>query len=462
MTSIFDMALRIYGGEINGSLQIQPFIAVGNVPDEFRPMLPTIVDEQQVWMITHAQNYTLYTTLSKRCYTSDGQPGQTLICLFLPPQKRLADGNSPLGLLDAIMDCWVVQALRDGRLPKAPAENIPFVELLKKYRLEDRPKALLLPVMQGMLPAAFCVQSRTQLDALMRHSRYPELSAVGCLELGFSCNSTIVLNMNGGASQTRKKIEENRKMKPKPPIQNFSEKEDDIGGMPLNHEIINVNRPNIAKKIMIIVAIVLGVAFGMVALFIFDRQEKDDMKEVVEAVEDSVFPVQKRQSFADLDNEQMEVEEAELSKLKQDEGNDEEKVSNSEVVKIRERETKKMKEEEDRKKLEEKKRREEEEARKKKEQIDQLWQSKVQEESRKCPTQLRAGVRISSLAYTAKTVTCTIVYEELSIYNLDSDDREVLSSDKNSVATKYKAMIDIPPHVQMIVVQKDRVGRVIN
>lgn len=203
MIIIHKLSLRIYGGAQNGALCEQPFVAVGDIPQEFVPKPPVLVDEQQVWMITHAQNYTLYTLSSKRCFTTDGQPGRILICLFLPPQKRLADGKSPLALLDSLMDCFMVQALRDGNLPTAPVDNAQFGSLLGECRLEERPMPL--PIMQGHESASFCVGNRTQLDALMRHSRYPVLSTVGRLELGFDCESNVSLNTSGGHEKPKAK-----------------------------------------------------------------------------------------------------------------------------------------------------------------------------------------------------------------------------------------------------------------
>ena len=195
MITVQNISFRIYGGSVNGGLYWQPFVAVGDVPQEFVPKPPVLVNEQQVWMITHAQNYTLYTICSKRCYTQDGQQGLMLISLFLPPQQRLADGKSPLDLLGLLMDCFAVHAIRDGKLPEGPVNNAPFVLLLEEFRLEKRP--MLLPIMQGQEPAAFCLKSKAQLDALMRHSRYPVLANVGRLELGFECESTISLNTSG-------------------------------------------------------------------------------------------------------------------------------------------------------------------------------------------------------------------------------------------------------------------------
>ncbi|MGN0282454.1 MAG: hypothetical protein ACI4B3_09165 [Prevotella sp.] len=51
MATIINLALRIYGGASECSLAKQPFVSVGNVPQKFHPMPPTLVGERQVWMI---------------------------------------------------------------------------------------------------------------------------------------------------------------------------------------------------------------------------------------------------------------------------------------------------------------------------------------------------------------------------------------------------------------------------
>lgn len=198
MQTVETLALRIYGGPLGTGLNPQALVAVGSVPDNFRPMPPTIVDESQSWMITHAQGYTSYAMYSKDgIFAADGLPGQLMIYLFLPTMKRLADGKTALGLFDSIYDNFCIQNMAGGRLPVTAVDSSPYTMLLKRYRLEDRP--MQLPVMSGHEPAAFCVENRAQLDALMRHSRYNELQGVGRLELGLHCRSTITLNVKGAA-----------------------------------------------------------------------------------------------------------------------------------------------------------------------------------------------------------------------------------------------------------------------
>lgn len=198
MQTVETLALRIYGGPLEAGLNPQALVAVGSIPDNFRPMPPTIVDESQSWMITHAQGYTSYAMYSKdNIFAADGLPGQLMIYLFLPTMKRLADGKTALGLFDSIYDNFCIQNMVGGRLPATPVDSSTYTMLLKRYRLEDRP--MQLPVMSGHEPAAYCVENRAQLDALMRHSRYNELQGVGRLELGMHCRSTITLNVKGAA-----------------------------------------------------------------------------------------------------------------------------------------------------------------------------------------------------------------------------------------------------------------------
>ena len=196
MQTVETLALRIYGGPLGAGLNPQALVAVGSIPDNFRPMPPTIVDESQSWMITHAQGYTSYAMYSKDgIFAADGLPGQLMIYLFLPTMKRLADGKTALGLFDSIYDNFCIQNMVGGHLPVTEVDSSPYTMLLKRYRLEDRP--MQLPVMSGHEPAAYCVENRAQLDALMRHSRYNELQGVGRLELGLHCRSTIMLNVKG-------------------------------------------------------------------------------------------------------------------------------------------------------------------------------------------------------------------------------------------------------------------------
>lgn len=278
---ISNIALRIYGGAIDKGLDAEPIMAVGNIPKEFCPILPTLVDEQQVWIITHAQAYTLYATSSKRCHTIDDQPGLMLICLFFPPQKRMADGNSPLALLDEIIDMFSVQGLRDGKLPNMPIDNAPFKSLLAKYRLEDRPVSL--PIMQGHSPASLCVNSKNQLDALMRHSRYEILASVGCLELGFKCKSSISLK----PSAKKPKKDEASKVQPNPLMSKetiANSVSSNTGGLPLDDDPDEKQPKSWGKKLLKVVALIIGILFSLFAALVVIGMILNDSNNKEEAI----------------------------------------------------------------------------------------------------------------------------------------------------------------------------------
>lgn len=309
MATIISLALRVYGGTSEGSLAKQSFVSVGNVPQEFHPMPPTLVDEQQVWMITHAQDYTLYTISSKRCRTADDLPGQILICLFLPPQKRLADGHSPLGLLDSLMDIFVVQALRGGRLPNAPIDGSPFKSLLDKYRLEERPMPL--PIMGGHEPCSFCVESKAQLDAIMRHSRYPILSSVGRLELGFQCKSSIALIKQAPSKtpnpSSRKVLKQEREN------HNNSKSKVVSGGLPLDDSPIIIKQTTWYKRLLKVASIFIGVIFGLfVLLGVIGMFMDDDNSQVAEEDVSSVG-IPNEIAIAEQRNEELEDDKLHLA-----------------------------------------------------------------------------------------------------------------------------------------------------
>lgn len=212
------MSLRIYGGGLSAGFDASPLVSVGTIPIGYVPMPPIIVDEELSWMISHTQSHTVYHLYSRNCRTTMGEAGQLLACLFLPAQKRLAENASPLGLLNSVFDFFSIHVMQGENLPDVAADPSPFIALLKRYPLEERP--LPLPVMGGRGSVAFCVSNLTQLDALMRHSRYPVLSSVGRLELGMHCPSTIQLSTVGNTTNAfePEQKQETDDMSPKPPL----------------------------------------------------------------------------------------------------------------------------------------------------------------------------------------------------------------------------------------------------
>lgn len=456
MITVNNLSLRIYGGALDGGMEAQPLVAVGSVPNEFRPIPPMIVDEQQVWMITHAQSYTLYAVYSKRCRTAEDLPGQILICIFLPPQQRLADGNSPLGLLDSLMDSFAVQALRGGKLPNTSIDNSPFKVLLGRYRLEERP--VLLPIMQGPESSAFCVDSKTQLDAIMRHSRYPVLSGVSRLELGYHCNSTIMLKTQGASSKKVDKVAQPvttaEPEQPKPADQIR-------GGLSLDDEPITSQGTPWYKKLLKVAAIFIGVLLGLfVVLAIVGSFMDDDKKQHVAENKSISAEVQEDEIGSDetlvLKEEVEENKNAELPAQEAQQEPQERAGQTDDQVSQKEAEAaaKKRAEAEAAKKkadAEEAKKKAEEAAKSAK------WQANVQQYANSCPIQLRIGVRLTSIVCTPNSVTYTVNYEELSKYDMDSDDRNDLATDRSNILKKYGA--GIPSNVHTSIIQKDKAGR---
>ena len=455
MPQISNISLRIYGGALSIGLDRQPLVSVGNAPEGFIPMPPTLVDEQQSWMITHAQSYTAYMSYSKRCQTQDDQPGQLLICLFFNPQQRLADGNSPLGLLDSLNDSFAVQAMQGGKLPISPVDNSPFKMLLDRYRLELRP--MQLPVMGGHEPASFCTENRAQLDALMRHSRYPVLIGVGRLELGMHCKSTIALT---STSTSQKKETDSQPgpvsspyLKPEIPKTHLS------GGLDLDETPYVPKSSPWYKKLLNIAAICIGSFVGLLLiLFIYfmitgtpDNQSYGEDNEIAVVVCDSIDAENTEETdYLQQTPDSIIADASEMSVPAMDEDAITEDIKKkTEVDTI----------EEVRKAEETLKKKAEEEAKQKAKAAaeESKWMDAVRTKAQSCPIQLRVGVRISSINCTPNSVTYTVNYDELSKYNLSESDRSSIASDRSDVISKYGS--GLPAGVSVNVVQKDRAGR---
>lgn len=182
------IALRIYVSAADAEFDGHPIVSVGEVVPPFTPLHPLIVDEPQSWMITHAQNYTLYSLHCKEIQGDSHAQRQVLVCLFMPAGQKFANGKSPLQLFDEVLALFH-KSVKPNNTTVADASE--FATLLQQYTLEER--ALPLPVMGGSEPAAYCLATQNQLKALMLHSRYPELAGIAQLELGFNCKTTVNL-----------------------------------------------------------------------------------------------------------------------------------------------------------------------------------------------------------------------------------------------------------------------------
>lgn len=72
------------------------------------------------------------------------------------------------------------------------------------------------------------------------------------------------------------------------------------------------------------------------------------------------------------------------------------------------------------------------------------WQNEIGKKARTCPFSLRLGVQVTSIAYNTSSVTCTLVYEEMSKYNITEYAREQMRSDeekiKKSICQDFRLM----------------------
>ncbi|MCF2598229.1 hypothetical protein I6E10_05635 [Phocaeicola barnesiae] len=172
------LALRIYKGTSGVSLDEYPWVSVGTVPATFCPIVPSLVDEPETWILVHRYDYTLYAYQVMREDMAYRQ-----ICLLVPADMRLSADDNPYGLL---LELWGISESQGN-------PNILFEERLSRCVLEERMPEVHLPVMNGQQPASFCADSRMQVKALLMFSLYPQLANISHLEIGLYCATTVFL-----------------------------------------------------------------------------------------------------------------------------------------------------------------------------------------------------------------------------------------------------------------------------
>lgn len=200
-----EISIRIFWGQWGGEFNPSPIVSIGNMVDEFVPVAPDLVSEEQSWMIKLDEWKAVYACHSKeRCTNSDNYL-QLLICVVFPKSRLLADGKSPLDLLEALRRQFgqLFAFDLDAALPSREKVDTEFARLLKDYALVECPWYVFN--MEGTDPASFCLESRSQLNALMRYNAYPLLAHIEHLELGFKCKSTVDINTKGESNQITKR-----------------------------------------------------------------------------------------------------------------------------------------------------------------------------------------------------------------------------------------------------------------
>lgn len=189
------LALCIYKGASLNEQQPTLIVSTGDLPKGFRPVYPTKVDEKEMWTVAHAQEYTLYAYFTKKYRIADDTPGILSVYLMLPAAYRLAEGRSPLGLIDTIVDMLSVNDMTNDIMPQSEVSPNRYKMLLDRCELENRPRRL--PLMQGKKAGTLQLKNRTQLDAMFRYSSYPQFNRISCLEMGYKCDTTVQISAAG-------------------------------------------------------------------------------------------------------------------------------------------------------------------------------------------------------------------------------------------------------------------------
>lgn len=181
------LALRIYKGTHGAPPDERPLVSIGAVPDTFSPVVTTLVDEPETWILVHRHDYTLYVYQVTQEDTTYRQ-----ICLLVPVGIRLSADNNPYGLL---LGLW-------GILESQGNQRALFEERLALSIIGNQVSDMRFPVMDGQQPASFCADSRMQVKALLMFSQYPQLARVSRLEIGLHCVSTISLPIKANIKKT--------------------------------------------------------------------------------------------------------------------------------------------------------------------------------------------------------------------------------------------------------------------
>ena len=200
-----EISIHIFWGPWDGELNPLPIVSVGNLVGSIVPSAPVLVKEDKSWMIKTDDSKSVFACYSKeRCFNSDSYM-QLLVCVIIPKGKRLEGEKSPLDLLEDVRNQFDQLFTIDIDAALSPKEEVDaaFAQVLSNYVVVDCPWYVF--DMEGKDPAAFQVDSRSQLNALMRFNAYPALAHVEHLELGFKCKTTVEINTKGNSNGNKMK-----------------------------------------------------------------------------------------------------------------------------------------------------------------------------------------------------------------------------------------------------------------
>jgi hypothetical protein len=285
------------------------------------------------------------------------------------------------------------------------------------------------------------VENKTQLDALMRHSRYQILSAVGRLELGYHCKSTISLLTTGSPRKEREPVapivesQVDEGPAKEPVMQTVIS---DTGGMFLDDGPIEEKTKPWYKKLLKVVAIIFGVIFGLFFMLVLigmcshsNGNNYQEAEEFIEAADSIPYEEEIPDSVV--------VEYTEKGNQPENENTSED--SEDSFVEVKEDETTESKADMPKENDQSKD-----------------WQAKIRSFAQECPIPLRVGVRITSIIFTETSVTYNVSYEEKTKYDMSSSDRDELAADRSAILNEYGA--GLPSGITRSVIQKDKAGRV--
>lgn len=199
-----EIGIRIFWGPWGGEFEPEPVVSVGQVAGEIVPSAPELVKEDWSWMIRIDEAKVVYACFSKEQSSNSGKYLQLLVCVIIPKGLRLAGGKSPLELLEDVRRRFDGLFSLNLHAKKSREEQVKaeYARLLKNYSLEECPWYVFY--MEGDKPASLCVESQSQLDALMRYNAYPALAHIEHLELGFKCKTTVDINTKGETDRKTK------------------------------------------------------------------------------------------------------------------------------------------------------------------------------------------------------------------------------------------------------------------
>ena len=190
------IGISIFWGPWGGELKPLPLVTFGEGTEALAPEAPSLVKEDQVWMIANNASRSVYSLYAKVPCINPENAIQLLISFTMSKTSHLAN-KSPLDLLDALkaqFERLFIVNVNEVR-PRSGRVDVAFRSLLANYPLESCPWYVF--TMEGLEPGAFRVEDRNQLNALMRFNAYPALAHIEHLELGFNCKTTVEVNTKG-------------------------------------------------------------------------------------------------------------------------------------------------------------------------------------------------------------------------------------------------------------------------